>query len=238
MSTETAGVAVSPSNRQLALPYAAPYLAYVGIATLFSSTLSAEVNYLLRLVVVGLVLIWAWRWYCPLHGPKSPAGSMLYGAVAGVFGLGLWLGLLAPFVEPAQMDAWSSRAFLLRLLSAGLLVPIFEEMVMRGYIFRLALQWDQARKDREREPLHVALDRRSINDVGPGHWSWVAVAVSTVAFASGHAPKEWPAAIAFGLLMALLWMHRKDLLTCITAHAVTNIALAAYVAVTGNWQYW
>ena len=40
------------------------------------------------------------------------------------------------------------------------------------------------------------------------------------------------------LFMALLWMRRKDLLTCITAHAVTNLTLAAYVAATGNWHYW
>ncbi len=226
------------NNRQLALPYVAPYLAYVGIATLFSSLLSPEINYLLRVIVVGLLLVWAWRWYCPLRGPFSPAGSMLYGAVAGLVGLGLWLGLLAPFVQSTETTPWSNGAFLLRLLSAGLLVPLFEELVMRGYIFRLALQWDQARKDNEREPLHVALDQRSVNDVLPGHWSWVAVAVSTLAFASGHAPREWPAAIVFGLFMALLWMRRKDLLTCITAHAVTNFALAAYVAATGNWHYW
>lgn len=226
------------SNRQLAVPYAAPYLAYVGIATLFSSSLSTEVNYLLRVVVVGLLLVWAWRWYCPLRGPFSPAGSILYGAVAGLVGLGLWLGLLAPFVQPADMKPWSNSAFVLRLLGAGLLVPLFEELLMRGYILRLALQWDRARKNNQNDPFHVALDQRSVNDVLPGHWSWVAVAVSTLAFASGHAPKEWPAAIAFGLFMALLWMRRKDLLTCITAHAVTNLTLATYVAATGNWHYW
>ena len=238
MKAGASGAGTGPSNRQLALPYAAPYLAYVGIASLFSSVLSPEINYLLRIVVVGLLLVWAWRWYCPLRGPYPLAGSLLYGAAAGLVGLVIWLGLLAPFVQPSSATPWSSTAFLLRLLSAGLLVPVFEELIMRGFIFRLALHWDQARRNRERDPFHVALDQRSINTVGPGHWSWAAVAVSTLAFASGHAPREWPAAIAFGLLMALLWMHRKDLLTCITAHAVTNLTLAAYVAATGNWQYW
>ena len=238
MSSSSSTTVAAPSNRQLALPYVAPYLAYVGIATLFSSLLSMEVNYLLRIIVVGLLLVWAWRWYCPLRGPLSPAGSVLYGVAAGLVGLGLWLGLLAPFVRTTDAAPWSNSAFLLRLLSAGLLVPLFEELVMRGYVFRLALQWDQARRSSEKEPLHVALDQRSVNDVLPGHWSWMAVAVSTLAFASGHTPEEWPAAIAFGLFMALLWMRRKDLLTCITAHAVTNVALAVYVSATGRWYYW
>jgi hypothetical protein len=38
--------------------------------------------------------------------------------------------------------------------------------------------------------------------------------------------------------MALLWRHRRDLISCVTAHAVTNISLALFVLATGSWQYW
>ncbi len=226
------------TNRQLILPYAAPYLAYVGIATLLSETLPADYNYLLRLLVVSALLCWAWRWYCPLKGPNSPLVSVLVGTGAGLVGLVLWIGLLSPFVTPGDTPPWSSQAFVLRLLSAGLLVPIFEELMMRGFIFRLAWQWDQARTNQEEHPLHLALDQRSINTVPPGSWSWVAIGLSTLAFTSGHTVPEWPASIGYGLLMAFLWIYRKDLLTCIVAHAVTNITLAWYVFATGNWQYW
>jgi len=226
------------TNRQLILPYAAPYLAYVGIAALLADHLSPEANYLLRLVVVSALLCWAWRWYCPLTGPRSAWGSVLVGAGAGLVGLILWVALLCPFVEPGAAPAWSARAFALRLLSAGLLVPVFEELMMRGYLFRLAWQWDQARSNHQKDPLHLALDHRSINTVAPGSWSWAAVGLSTLAFASGHALAEWPASIAYGLLMAWLWIRRQDLLTCIVAHAVTNIGLAGYVVASGQWQYW
>ena len=74
--------------------------------------------------------------------------------------------------------------------------------------------------------------------VGPGAWSWPAVAISTAAFTSGHHLHEWPAAMAFGSLMAWLWILRKDLIACIVAHSVTNIALAFYVLKTGNWHFW
>ena len=44
------------TNRQLLLPYAAPYLAYAGIASIPRDYLSAEASYLLRLVVVPLLV--------------------------------------------------------------------------------------------------------------------------------------------------------------------------------------
>lgn len=72
-----------------------------------------------------------------------------------------------------------------------------------------------------------------MSEVSPGAWSWAAVGISILAFTSGHAVHEWPAALAYGLLMAGLWINRKDLIACITAHAVTNIALACFVYATG-----
>ncbi len=226
------------SNRQLLLPYALPYLAYVAIASLLGEILPKELNYLLRLIVVTALLFWARRWYFSLTGPRSPLGSTVVGALVGLFGAALWIVLLNPFVDPEAATPWSTTAFFLRLTAAGLLVPIFEELMMRGYIFRLALQWDQERKSGNPAPLHTALDDRSINDIQPGAWSWPAIFIATVVFAAGHHTSEWPAAIAYGLLMSWLWVNRKDLLSCIVAHGVTNVALAMYVLFTGHWQYW
>lgn len=197
-----------------------------------------EFSYSLRLIAVPLLLAWSWRWYCPLSGPRSLLGSIGIGVIAGLVGLVLWIGLLAPFTTPDVSQPWSTTAFVFRLLSAGLVVPLFEELMMRGFVFRLALQWDSLRKRQVEAPLHRALDEYSINQVSPGAWSWAAVLLSTLAFTSGHAMHEWPAAMAYGLLMALLWINRKDLVACIVAHGVTNITLAFFVFSTENWQYW
>ncbi len=226
------------TNRQLFLPYIAPYLAYVGIASIPSEYLPVEFNYLFRIITVLSLLCWAWRWYSPLKGPRSPWISTLVGAGVGIIGMVIWVALLAPFVSTDDLQPWSSHAFFLRLLGAGLLVPVFEELMMRGFVFRLAFQWDHARKTAKGRPLNIALDERSVNDVPPGSWSWLAIIFSTLVFTSGHTMQEWPAAVAFSLLMAFLWVQRKDLVACITAHAVTNITLAVYVLSTGNWQYW
>jgi membrane protease YdiL (CAAX protease family) len=224
------------TNRQLLLPYMAPYLAYVALASLPGEMLPREVNYGLRLAAVSALLFWARGWYCSLTGPNSPLVSALWGIAAGVAGAGLWVGLLAPFV-PDAAEPWTGPAFVLRLFAAGLLVPVFEELMMRGYVFRVALQWGQERK-KGGQTLQAALDERSLDEVGAGEWSWVAVAVSTLAFTAGHGASEWPGAVAYGLLMCLLWIWRKDLVSCIVAHATTNICLAVYVWTSGNWQYW
>lgn len=225
-------------NHRLLVPYAAPYFAYVLIATVAERFVPMEVNYLLRIVIVSATLLWARQWFFSFRGPRSPVASTLAGILAGVAGLILWIVLLTPFVSDAAAKPWSQSAFILRLLAAGFLVPVFEEVMMRGYVFRLALQWDEARKSKANDALGVALDERSVNDARPGAWSWAAVAVSTLVFTLGHTTPEWPASIAYGLLMAGLYILRKDLLSCIVAHGVTNIGLAIYVYQTGTWQLW
>lgn len=234
MSSDSVAIA----NRRLILPYAAPFLAYVFIASSFLNQLPPETNYLLRIVTCTSLLIWAWRWYCPITGPKSTIVSIFYGILAGIAGLLVWVALLTPFSANVANEPWTTKAFLLRLTTAGLLVPILEEILMRGFIFRLALQWNNARNSKCEEPLASVLDEQSVNSVRPGAWSYMAIFISTVAFASGHQTYEWPAAIAFGILMSLLWIWRKDLITCIVAHGVTNIALGCYVFATNRWYLW
>lgn len=215
-------------NYKLILPYAAPYFIYVTIVTVFGDLFSREINHVLCIILVFIALVWAWRFYCPIKGPYSPVISIMFAIPAGIIGAVVWSALLYPFVSPKVVSDWSNDLILLRLISVGALVPIFEELLMRGFILRLVLQWDRARKE-EKEPLWFTLNERSVNDVKQGDWSWAAILISTIVFTLGHNMPEWPAAIIYGLLMSFLWVFRKDLLTCIVAHAVTNIALTFYV---------
>ena len=221
------------------LPYFAPYFAYVGIASLLGDKISIELNYLLRIVTVVLLLFWAWKWVVPLSVPGKRTGSVVWGGIAGVVGCVLWCLLLWPFIDPAgDGNGWSLLGFGLRLFSATILVAIFEEIAIRGYAFRLALQWDQARKARKSEPLLTALDEKSLFDVKNGEWTVSAVLISSVAFTLGHNPAEWVAAFSYSLLMSWLWILRGDLLTCIVAHGTTNLVLAIFVFSTGLWGFW
>jgi len=227
----------NPSNRDLLLPYCLPLLLYLGIGSLPEDWLSREASYGLRILACGSALAWAWSRYVPLRGPRGILGSAALGTAAGLAGCIVWVALLIP-LAPTGLPAWGLGAFTLRLAAAGLVVPLFEELLMRGYLLRLAVLWDRARRQGHDRPLSLALDERSIADVEPGGWTPLAVVISVAVFTLGHTPPEWPAATVYGLLMAGLWIIRRDLLSCVVAHAVTNVALAFYVRATGQWGLW
>jgi membrane protease YdiL (CAAX protease family) len=226
-----------PCNRDLLLPYALPYLAYVGIDAAFGSVLGRAGTYAARLAVVGALLAWAWRRYQPLRGPGSTPVSVAVGVGAGLAGTVLWVGLAWPFIGPGG-EPWSDLDWGMRALGSSALPPLFEELLLRGWVLGVAVQWERARREGRARPLDVALDERSIRELEPGAWTPLAVALSTAIFALGHAPGHWPAAAAYGLLMCGLWIARRDLVSCVAAHATTNAVLAGYVRASGNWALW
>jgi len=129
-------------------------------------------------------------------------------------------------------------SFFMRLFASTLLVPVFEELLMRVYVFRLAHQWYVERKTNTHDAYKKVVHEKSPNEFKPGDWNLFAIIFSTTIFTLGHQVIEWPSAIVYGLLMALLWILRKDILSCIIAHATTNLAFGIYVYATGSWQYW
>lgn len=220
-------------NRSLLVAYALPYFLYVGIASV--PGLSRELDYALRIVAAGAALAWAWRRFLPLRNGGSAAASVGIGVAAGIAGTVLWVALKAPFA-PEGGESWSPAAFALRLTASATVVALFEELLFRGFLLRAVVQWEE---ERRREP-QGALDRvleRSVNAVPARRGTWLAVGLSSAAFALGHAVAEYPAALAYGLLMAGVAL-RRDLLACIVAHGVTNAALACYVRATGQWALW
>jgi len=227
-------MARAPSNYQLLFTYVAPYFAYV-IALMLPMARTSR--YAIASVAAAAALAYGWRWLLPLRGPRSVAGSVLLGGLAGVFGTALWVWIKRPFYE-AGGDPWPLADFALRVGASGTVVAVFEELLFRGLLLGGAVQWHRARREGDADPLGTALHRRSVGTLEPGAWTGVAVLFSSVAFASGHAPGEWPAAFAYGLLMAALWIVRGDLLTPIVAHGTTNVTLALWVRHTGQWSLW
>ncbi len=227
----------APRNRDLLLPYLLPYVAYMGVATLLPGPDQRAMSYALRIAACGAALVWGWRRYLPLRGPGSTAGSVGMGLGVGLLGTALWIALLTPFAAPAG-SGWDPTAFALRVVAGCALVPLAEELLMRGYLLAVLVQWQRARRAGEADPLRHTLASRSIAELEPGDWTWLALLLSSLVFAAGHAPAEWPAALAYGLLMGGLWIVRRDLLSCVIAHAATNATLAFTVLATGRWELW
>ena len=226
-----------PSNFSLLFTYVLPYFLYVAALSVPEPKLARPWAYVLAIIASGAALAWGWRWYVPLRGPRAPLGSVLAGLGAGVAGTALWVCLKRPFFE-TEGPAWQPPAFWLRLLASGTVVALFEELLFRGLVLRTAVQWDQARRAGSSNALAEALHDRSPFDVPAGAWTPAALLVSSAAFAAGHLLGEWPAAFAYGLLMAALWVWRGDLLTCVVAHGTTNVTLAFWVRATRQWALW
>jgi hypothetical protein len=227
----------SESPRALLAPYALPYLVYVGLGSVFDGGSEPLALYGARAVLVSAALLWGARRWLPLRGPKGILGSVAVGTATGLAGTALWIALAAPFA-PADALPWDDSAWLARALVAATLPPLVEEPLMRGFVLGLVLLVERARRAGNVAPIAAALDHGSLRAIAPGQWSLLALAVSTAVFAAGHAPSEWLAASGYGLLMCGLWIARGDLVSCVSAHAVTNAALAVYVRATGSWALW
>jgi hypothetical protein len=226
-----------PSNWAVLFPYVLPYFTYVGVLMIPETWIPKAWLYLLALVASAAAIAWGWRWTMPLTGPRSPLGSVLVGIAGGVAGTALWILIKSPFYDPGG-EAYDPAVFWARFAASATVVAIFEEKLFRGLVLLGAVQWDEARMAGSKDALGDALHDRSIRDLAPGAWTPAALAISTIAFAAGHAPGEWLAASAYGLLMAGLWIWRKDLLSCVVAHGVTNATLALWVRQTGQWTLW
>ena len=227
---------ISYSNHRLFVPYVLPYAAYVGIANLFGF-LEPSLNYAIRILVIPLILLWAWPWYAPFRGPGNTAISVLVGVVFGIGGIMLWIVFMCPFVEPME-SSWNVSSFLLRIAAASALVPVFEELLMRAFVFRLAHQWSVERKNNTENAFERVIHEKSVNNFKPGEWSFFAVFFSSAVFMMGHRLVEWPAAFVYGTVLSVLWIVRKDLVSCIVAHATSNLALGIYVYSANRWEYW
>jgi len=225
------------NNRDLLLPYALPYIAWVLVYTLLHGWLDMAWIYALRMVIVT-ILLWKFnKYYISIFSARSRSHSIFMGIFWGILGCIIWVMLLSPFISDNALP-WDTLPFFLRIISATLLVPVFEELLMRGYIFRLATQWELFRKTATDNALARTMELSRIHDDTPPSWSLSAIIFSTFFFTMGHTIHEWPAAIVYGLLMVFLLIRTGGLLACVIAHGTTNLTLGIYVWVTGQWGLW
>lgn len=225
------------SNREMFLPYAAPYFAYVLVAAIPPDLVGRGANYGLRIALVGTLLAAFWKRYPKFTGPYNPAASVAIGVAAGGAAGALWVVMAGPLAPPGGVP-FAGWEVAVRMCATVLLVPVFEELFLRRYVLAVAHAWSVLRADGKPEPLQRALDSSSADELEPGTGGLVAAAVSTAAFTLGHRPFEWSAAVVFSFAMLLLWRTRRDMVSLFAAHGAANMILGFYVAGTGAWNLW
>ena len=97
-------------------------------------------------------------------------------------------------------------------------VPIAEELAFRGYLARRLVQ-------------------RDFTAVPFASMTAVSVGLSSVAFGLMHG-QHWLAGIVAGLTYAAALKWRDRIGDAVVAHATSNLLLAAWVILQGDWAQW
>jgi CAAX prenyl protease-like protein len=183
------------------------------------------------LIEIGVILAVSRE---PLRGrPSSPWLSILLGLAVFVLWIGpdriapAWrtsilfnnpiAGHLSVNTPPASKN---DPVFLFfRIAISVIAVPILEELFWRGWLMR----W--------------IIDERDFRRVPLGKFAPMAFFVTALLFAAEHGP-FWDVGLLTGFIYNWWMVRTRNLWDCILAHAVTNGALAAWVVLAGQWQYW
>jgi uncharacterized protein len=226
------------------VPYVVPMAIYMAFLVVQSEWPEGLVwLYPLKTVAVAAALFGFRKKYEELRVPWSSAAAVGTGrnvlisytlAVAvGLVAIVVWIGA-DPFYPgmtsliggkpPVPFDptsiklvAWRYVFIGFRVFGAVVVVAFMEEIFWRGFLIR----W---------------IDDKDFKRVPMGICSWKAFGITVVLFGLEH--EQWLAGMVCGALYNWLYCRRKDLFSCVLAHATSNAALAAWVLWQGDWKFW
>jgi len=124
-----------------------------------------------------------------------------------------------PYTEFGGSSAALYGFLAVRLLGLVVIVPIIEELFLRGFVMRLVIDPDWWK-------------------VPFGKVTLAAVAAGTIVPVLTHPKSEFFAVVVWFSLVTLLMAYTKSFWDCVIAHAITNSMLGIYVVKSGDWQLW
>lgn len=212
-----------------AWPYWLPYLAFfcmIGVSAYVPDSATSYVFLAKAAVPLGLLLYFGIRrCYPELRIDAVSVSGITLDVLVGIAGAALWMtpyaffdsfaSLVPPDIQGSQIGASSEwSALSLRLIGFGLVTPLMEELFVRSWLQRTADVFDKATNFRE-----VPIARFSTR-------SFVLVLLW---FTLSHQSWEWPVAVVW-LIMTQFWFyHRRNLLSLVIVHAITNITIFSMV---------
>lgn len=211
-----------------AFRYVAPFIVFMLLTELqrFAGPQTIFFVYALKTILTGAFIVLAFQGkYREIEGSFAD----LRAAVLGVTVLVLWILPTLIFNDLPKEVSFDPRVFdnalaqcaaiLIRTAGAVLVVPIMEELLWRSFLMRYLIQPDF---------LKIPFGTFRLFPF------WITVAAFTIV----HRPWEWPVAALTGILYGAYAVKTRNLKGCILAHAVTNLGLAIYTVITGQWFFW
>ena len=204
--------------------YLVPFLAILA-ASFVSRAASASFEWLYPLrFLAAVVALWCFRreyrhldWRSGWTAPVVGVAVFFAWIAQSLFmrgGSGSSLSTALTALPPAMRTAWIAIH-----IAAGIItVPISEELAFRGYLARRLLS-----RDFEAVPF--------------SRLTFLAIGISSLTFGlmQGH---YWIAGIIAGVAYGLLLKRRGRIGEVIVAHATSNLLLAAWVLLRGDWSFW
>jgi len=165
-------------------------------------------------VLVGAVGVVAWVGLCRLQLEQRWLAPLGLGPLLGLGQRAGYDPLAALGDAPLGLAAF----LLVRFVGLVVVVPLIEEMFLRGFLLRIMIDAEWWK-------------------VPWGQVNATAVASCAVYAALSH-PAELFAAVVWFSLVTGLQARTRDIWTCVTAHAVTNLLLGLYVVAWQDWSLW
>jgi hypothetical protein len=204
------------------------WLPYVVPMAIYSAFLLVQTNanllwvYPAKVIAVAVALIYFRKEYEELR-----PGFSLLAVIVGLVAIAIWIGIdpyypkhgSGAVFDPTILSSLAQRNMFLtfRVLGAVIVVPVMEELFWRAFLIR----W---------------LVKEDFKSVPVGTFTGLSFVVTVALFGAEH--NEWLAGLVCGALYNWLYYKRKDVFSCVIAHAVSNAALAAWVLSRGDWKFW
>jgi len=233
--TKTMDSVTNPPDRRKLLAYTLPMILFIGALGLVSVLKKLGDSFWLQspeywlypvqtLACAG-VLLWFWKEY---DFQRIRQVLLTLGVAVLVFVL--WIAPQAFIGFPARTDGFNPDLFatqpgaywatvFFRFLRLVVVVPLVEGIFWRGFLLRYFIN-------------------ERFETVPFGAFSWLSFGVVTAGFTFAHSSADWVAAAITGALYNFVAYRTKSLLSCIIAHAVTNLLLGLWIMQTRQWGFW
>jgi CAAX prenyl protease-like protein len=208
-------------------PRVAPFVVFLAFTVLQGQFGEASHYWLyLAKTILGIWLVWSMR---PVVAEMRWAFSWEAVAV-GVAVCVMWVGIDgfypkfgkagAGWNPQAQFGANSPLAWLFiagRIFGSSVIVPPLEEVFYRSFLYRYIVKTD-------------------FQSVPLGAFHGLSFVVTACVFGFSH--YQWLAGILCGFAYHWLVLRKNRLGDAMTAHAITNFLLGAWVVWKGAWNFW
>lgn len=181
--------------------------------------------YFAKIIIGGWIVISLWKqiyeWRITLSIEAVAVGIMVWGI--WVFTEPFYPKLQAIGSEWNPWRIWGENSLIgwffiiVRALGSSLVIPPAEEVFFRSFLYR----WFQ-----NNEIMQIPLNK----------WNWKGAFLTAIIFGAVH--REWLAAIICSLAYQWLTYRKGDLSYSIIAHGITNLLLAIWISLKGEWHFW